>query len=141
MKKSACTLGIAALLAGCHTITEELPTQPTKGPSRTVLTIPIPTIPGATPAPTPKPSPTPTPSPTATPGPTPTPTPTAGKCGAPLPNVSRMNVKVHMRGPTRDTLDSTPIVGPDIDYCRQIGFDDGRSFCPVRPEGAPDRAA
>ena len=29
----------------------------------------------------------------------------------------------------------------DRDYCRKIGFTDGRSFCPVRMEGAPDREA
>jgi hypothetical protein len=32
-------------------------------------------------------------------------------------------------------------VGPDPDYCRAIGFTDGRGFCPVRPEGHPERAA
>jgi hypothetical protein len=36
-------------------------------------------------------------------------------------------------------LDSTPMVGPDAAYCASIGFTDGRSLCPVRPEGAPDR--
>jgi hypothetical protein len=38
-------------------------------------------------------------------------------------------------------LDSTPLVGPDVAYCAKIGFTDGRSFCPVRPEGHPERAA
>jgi hypothetical protein len=32
-------------------------------------------------------------------------------------------------------------VGPDAAYCKQIGFTDGRSFCPVRPEGHPERGA
>jgi hypothetical protein len=40
-----------------------------------------------------------------------------------------------------DTLDSTPLVGPDVAYCAAIGYTDGRSFCPVRPDGAPDRYA
>ena len=26
-------------------------------------------------------------------------------------------------------------------YCRAIGFTDGRAFCPVRPEGHPERLA
>ena len=38
-------------------------------------------------------------------------------------------------------LDSTPLVGHNPGYCRRIGFTDGRSECPVRPEGAPDRVA
>jgi hypothetical protein len=32
-------------------------------------------------------------------------------------------------------------VGPDADYCRTVGFTDGRRFCPVRPEGHPERFA
>jgi hypothetical protein len=32
-------------------------------------------------------------------------------------------------------------VGPDPDYCALIGFTDGRQFCPVRPEGDPQRVA
>jgi hypothetical protein len=52
-----------------------------------------------------------------------------------------MKAKVHLRGPAMDTLDSTPLVGPNADYCAKIGFTDGRTFCPVRPEGAPDRSA
>jgi hypothetical protein len=137
----------ALVLVGCHTITEELPTQPTKttkAGSNGILTVPIPAIPGATPAPTPKPTPTPAPAPTSTPTPAPNPTPvpgTSGSCGAPLPVVTRMNGKIHIKGPNRYTLDSTPITGPDGDYCRQIGYTDGRLFCPVRTEGAPDRQA
>ena len=42
---------------------------------------------------------------------------------------------------TASLLDSTPLVGPDAAYCRQIGFTDGRLFCPVRPEGHPERLA
>ncbi len=32
-------------------------------------------------------------------------------------------------------------MGPNAEYCRQIGFTDGRQFCPVRPEGHPERFA
>ena len=60
MKKTVWGIGLAAVLSvGCHTITEELPTQPSD-PKGTVLKIPIPAIPGATPTPTPTPKPTPT---------------------------------------------------------------------------------
>jgi hypothetical protein len=34
-----------------------------------------------------------------------------------------------------------PLVGPDAEYCKRVGFSDGRSFCPVRAEGSPDRIA
>jgi hypothetical protein len=52
-----------------------------------------------------------------------------------------MEAKVHLRGTDSWILDSTPLVGPDAEYCRTIGFTDGRSFCAVRPEGNPQRAA
>jgi hypothetical protein len=147
MKSTVCGAVVAVFaLVGCHTITEELPTQPTKTPPTGVLTIPIPTIPTPTPTSTPKPSPTPGPNPTPTPGPAPTPTPTpppsAGGCGNPLPPpVTRMKAKIHLKGGSRWTLDSTPLIGPDAAYCKKIGYTDGRLYCPVRPEGAPDREA
>lgn len=56
------------------------------------------------------------------------------------PPVTRFNCKVHFKGSEFDTLDSTPLVGPDLEYCNSIGFS-GRTICPVRPEGAPDRVA
>jgi len=131
----------AFVLVGCHTITEELPTQPTKTPGTGILTIPIPSIPSPTPKPTPKPSPGPTPTPAPSPTPTPTPPPGANGCGNPLPPpVTRMNTKIHMKGGNRWTLDTTPLVGPDPAYCNKIGLT-GRTYCPVRPEGAPDRSA
>jgi hypothetical protein len=142
MRNLACGLATALVLVGCHSIQEELPTEPTQTPTASpVLTVAIPKItvatPKPTPSPTPKASPTPTPSPEATPTPKPT-----GKCGNPLPPpVTRMNVKVHLKSPSRYTLDSTPLVGPDAAYCKKIGFTDGRSYCPVRPEGAKDRVA
>jgi len=139
IKNAIAAAAAATLLVGCHTITEELPTQPSD-PKGTVLKIPIPAIPGATPTPTPTPKPTPTPGPTPTPDPSPTPTPTAGTCGAPLPVLNKMNVKIHLQGPAHWTLDSTPLVHNRA-YCAQIGFTDGRTDCPVRVEGAPDRSA
>ena len=48
---------------------------------------------------------------------------------------------MHAQQADRVVLDSTPLVGPDAEYCRKIGFTDGRSFCPVRPEGDPERQA
>ncbi len=135
-------VAVAFILVGCHTITEELPTEPTKTPSSPILTVPIPKIPIGTPTPNPTPKATPTPGPTPTPDPTPTPPPSAGKCGNPLPpEVKRMKAKIHLKGPAHWTLDSTPLVGPDAAYCRKIGYTDGRQFCPVRTEGAPDRSA
>jgi hypothetical protein len=134
-------VAVAFLLVGCHTITEELPTQPTETPSSPVLTVPIPKIPLSTPTPAPTPKASPTPSPSPAPTPTPTPPPGAGACGNPLPPpVTRMNTKIHLRGPVHWTLDTTPLVH-DRDYCRQIGFTDGRTECPVRTEGSPDRSA
>jgi hypothetical protein len=115
----------AVLLIGCQ-MTGELPTQPTKEPASGVITVAIPSIPVLG---TPDPKPTPTPS------------PKDSGCGDPLPEVARMNVKVHIRGPRLWTLDSTPLVGRDVEYCRRVGFTDGRGYCPVRPEGAADRVA
>ena len=141
MKRTAYGLAVGALvLAGCHSITEELPTQPTKTPKSGVLTVSIPSIPVVTPVPPPTPTPAPLPVPTPTPAPSATPPPSSGGCGDPLPEVSRMNTKVHIRGPNLWTLDTTPLVGPDAEYCKKIGFPD-RTICPVRPEGTPDRVA
>jgi hypothetical protein len=141
MRTTACGIAAALVLAGCHTITEELPTEPTRTPTSPVLTVPIPKITMATPTPSPTPKASPTPSPTPSAEPTPTPNPKGG-CGNPLPPaVTRMNVKIHLKSPSRYTLDSTPLVGPDAAYCKKIGFTDGRSYCPVRTEGSADRVA
>jgi hypothetical protein len=51
-----------------------------------------------------------------------------------------MNTKIHIRGPNRYTLDTTPIVH-DREYCAKIGFTDGRIDCAIRLEGSPDRVA
>lgn len=88
--------------------------------------------------------PSPTPTPTPTPGPLPPP------CGEPIPGpVAVFKVGIHNRGPNWTTLDSTPLVGRvegtgltrDHEYCRKIGFTDGRGYCPARPEGHPERFA
>ncbi len=145
MTRTACAVVLGTVfLTGCHSITEELPTQPTKMPSSGVLTVPIPSIPVATPTPRPTPTPAPAPAPAPTPEatPTPTPPPSGSGCGNPVPpEVSRMNTKIHLRGANKWTLDTTPLVGPDGDYCRKIGFTDGRLFCPIRTEGTSDRIA
>jgi hypothetical protein len=50
-------------------------------------------------------------------------------------------VKIHIYGANRLILDSTPLVGPDADYCKKIGFTDGRRYCPARVEGHNERYA
>jgi len=69
--------------------------------------------------------------------------PLAGSgCGAPYPPpISRMNCKVHLFAADIHTLDSTPLVGPDAEYCARVGFTDGRSVCAVRPETSPERTS
>jgi hypothetical protein len=55
------------------------------------------------------------------------------------PPLGRIEVKIHIYGPRRLTLDNTPLVGPDAAYCREIGYTDGRRFCPARAEGHIER--
>ena len=67
--------------------------------------------------------------------------PAGSGCGFPYPPpISLMTCKPHFAGGEYDTLDSTALVGPDLAYCGAIGFSDGRSRCPVRPEDSPQRA-
>lgn len=147
MKKSTAGAVISGMvLLGCHTITEELPTRPDRSPVSPTLTISLPVfgIPSPSPVATPVPKPTPTPvggpPPTPPPDPTPTPTPGSGSCGAPNPGpLSKIDAKIHIRGPNRYILDTTPLVGPDAAYCKLIGFTDGRRYCPPRVEGHPER--
>jgi hypothetical protein len=150
MSKMAYAIAASTLLlAGCQAISDILPTQatkakpaaPTQGTSSGTVTISIPTVVGVLPVPTP--APTASPTKPNNPAPTPTPAPvTQGKCGQPVPGeVSRVNTKIHIRGANRYILDSTPLVGPDAGYCKEIGFTDGRLWCPVRPEGHPEREA
>jgi hypothetical protein len=94
----------------------------------------------AAPSPSPSaPAPTPVPVPSATPDPN---VPPAGSaCGKPYPPpITRFNVKIHLKDKDYWTIDSTPLVGPDVEYCSAIGFTD-RTICPLRPEGAEDRVA
>jgi hypothetical protein len=145
-------LAAAAMLVGCHTITEELPTEPTdaeKPPSTGMLTVAIPALSvatAATPAPSPDPGSPPPPAPDPTPEPTPEPEDEPppedpGGCGEPLPGpIVQVMVKVHFKRDARWTLDSTPLVADHV-YCKEIGFRDGRNRCPVRPEGHPERDA
>jgi hypothetical protein len=68
--------------------------------------------------------------------------PQGSGCGVPYPPpISRIKVYFHLKGQEYDTLDATPLVGHDVVYCASIGFTDGRSLCPVRPEGHPEREA
>jgi hypothetical protein len=49
-------------------------------------------------------------------------------------------VKIHLRNQDTSTLDATPLVLDSV-YCARIGYTDGRSECPVRVEGSPERVA
>lgn len=94
---------------------------------------------------TPTTPPTPVPTPTPTPVPTPTPDPNVpppgSACGKPYPPmITRFQVKIHLKEEDSWTVDATPLVGPDADYCASIGFGD-RTICAIRPEGAEDREA
>jgi hypothetical protein len=91
---------------------------------------------------------TPIPTPIVTPTPAPTPTPPVGigippassGCGEPYPPpLSEIRMKIHVKAPEYWTLDATPIVGPNLEYCTAIGYYDGRDRCPVRLEGDPQR--
>ncbi len=66
--------------------------------------------------------------------------PSGSGCGKPYPDpIHHFNAKVHQKGRDYNVLDSTPIVGPDANYCLAIGYTDGRAWCPVRTEGSRDR--
>jgi hypothetical protein len=68
--------------------------------------------------------------------------PAGSGCGKPYPaEIHHFNAKVWLPGTEYATLDSTPIVGPDANYCKAVGYTDGRPWCPVRGEGAGDRVA
>ena len=137
-------LPLAALVAASVVIAScggdgKPPAEPERLPNASSL---IPT------APAPQPTPTPTPGAGQEDEPLPA-TPGGGGgggasagCGEPVPPaVSRINVKVHAQQSDRVVLDATPLVGPDAEFCRRIGYTDGRSYCPVRPEGHPERQA
>jgi hypothetical protein len=83
------------LLVGCHTITEEAPTEPTsvtEGPKLAAITIPL-ILPASNPTPAPAPNPTPvpgTPAPAPEPTPEPPPPSNGSGCGAPANNPSKL---------------------------------------------------
>ncbi len=140
---AACCLAAAAC-GSLDTPTVPDPTPQPGNPTSAATPNPNPTPTPVLSGPAPKPSPTPTPEPGATPDPQATPQAPAdsGGCSDPLPGpLAQFNVKVHQRGDNHWLLDSTPLVGPDAAYCAKIGFTDGRSFCPVRVEGHPEREA
>jgi hypothetical protein len=61
------------------------------------------------------------------------------KCGVPYPpQISRFGVRIFLRAADRWTLDSTPQIDGAA-YCAALGYTDGRSRCPLRPEGHPER--
>ena len=61
--------------------------------------------------------------------------------GAVPSELAMINVKLHIKAPEYFTLDSTPLVGPSSEYCRDIGYTDGRQYCPVRLEQDSERKA
>jgi hypothetical protein len=83
-------------------------------------------------------APNPVPTPVPIPDPTPEPTPTTS-CSPLPPPISRFKVKVQSKDREFWDMDGTPLVGPNGEYCASIGFTDGRTICPVRPEGDPMR--
>jgi hypothetical protein len=149
MRGLGTALAASLLLAWACSLPNDTPTEP--DPTSSAAPTPTPAAnPNPTPTPVlgaPAPRATPTPEPTAEPSPEPTPDPGgsgegAAECGQPLPPaLSTIKVKVHLRLENAWVLDSTPLVGPDAAYCAKIGFTDGRSMCPVRPEGNPEREA
>ena len=97
---------------------------------------------GGAASPTAAPTPAPTPVPVASATPDPNVPPAGSACGKPYPPpITRLSVKIHLKENDYWTIDSTPLVGPDGEYCYAVGFTDGRTICPLRPEGAEDRAA
>jgi hypothetical protein len=118
------------------------PTPEPRAPTASATPAPGTTPPPVLSGPAPQPSPTPEPGSTPDPAPTPAAPQDAGGCGDPLPpELAVLNVKIHQRGDSHWVLDSTPLVGPDAAYCAKIGYTDGRSLCPVRVEGHPEREA
>ncbi len=127
---------VCVVTGACSTIHEEIPSRPDSSETLADASL-IPDAPTATPTPTPE---------------VPPPDPGSGgesgsggfvgSCGEPTPpSVSRVTVGVLNTQPARRVLNATPLVGPDGAYCRLIGYTDGRLFCPVRPEGHPEREA
>jgi hypothetical protein len=92
----ALLLAPALILAGCQTITEELPTRPTPQ----LVTVPIPVVVVPVPNPNPAPAPAPNPAPNPNPAPAPAPTPKPDPNPEPPPNpaggtVVKVGLKVY----------------------------------------------
>lgn len=138
--RSLIVLATCAAALACGSL--HSPTEPKPNPSSNSASVPGDgsLILGA-PAPAATPSPTPSPD-AGQPSPEPGGGESATECGQPLPpEITIVDVKLHLRGAEAYILDSTPLVGPDAEYCKKIGFTDGRAVCPVRPEGNPQRPA
>jgi hypothetical protein len=135
----ACLVAVSLSALGCGSL--QKPTESSE-PEHSSAATGDPSIILGAPA---KPSPSPSPSPSSDPGSEPAPetgAEGASTCGTPLPPpVTKIDVKIHQRGPNAWILDATPLVGPDPAYCAKIGFTDGRANCAVRPEGNPQRTA
>ncbi len=125
---------VCVVAGGCSGAREELPAHPSLADASLIPD---------------EPTPTPTPSPVVAPLPS---NPGggggsgtggfSGSCGEPgPPSLTRVKVTVLNVQLTQRVLDATPLVGPDGAYCRLIGYTDGRLYCPVRPEGHPERSA
>jgi hypothetical protein len=66
--------------------------------------------------------------------------PPGSGCGKPYPpHLDYFNAKINLKNPQFYTLDSTPIVAGDLEYCTMIGYTDGRSDCPLRTPDDPER--
>ncbi len=67
--------------------------------------------------------------------------PVGSGCGRPFPPpIRKFACRTHLNAGDHHVIDSTPQVA-DSNYCRSIGYTDGRGLCAVRMEGAPDREA
>lgn len=131
---SGVMISVCVVAGACSGAPEELPThprvadaslipdEPTPSPNPTPEVVPLPANPGGGGG-------------SGTSG-------LSGSCGEPAPpSLTRVKVTVLNVQPTQRVLDATPLVGPNGAYCRLIGYTDGRLYCPLRPEGHPERSA
>ena len=133
-KLLGCTISVCVVAGACSTAPEELPTHPKASDASLIPDAPTPT-------PTPTPDVAPLPSDPGGGGESGT-GGFSGSCGEPAPpSLTRVKVTVLNAQPTQRVLDATPLVGPNWAYCRLIGYTDGRLYCPLRPEGHPERHA
>jgi len=131
---SGVMISVCVVAGACSGAPEELPTHPRAADPSLIPDEPAPT-------PTPAPVVAPLPSNPGGGGGSGT-SGLSGSCGAPEPpSLTRVKVTLLNAQPTQRVLDATPLVGPDGAYCRLIGYTDGRLYCPLRPEGHPERSA